>query len=244
MGDSIEEPGPAVDLAKLEERIAAIERMALTPFHPGMLSPFLGPVAALTGEQEPKPGWLLLNGAEVLRVKWPELVAEIGDVGGVPSSGERLKLPTAVGRSIFAMSASGTLAVPGAVGGLETVLLGINEMPSHAHPGSTATHSLVANHNLTALTHPTGISASFSYDPQPATVTGATINLRKVVSGATVQTVTITDPGHIHDVDGTINIAGTITVTNQAQGGGFAHQNLPPYLVVRGWMVYAGRRAA
>lgn len=98
------------------------------------------------------------------------------------------------------------VAPPLATGGAATVALAVAEMPAHAHGGATAFRDRSQSH-----AHP--ISAVSQ--PGQSGAPGATY----VVGGGVVSTTEAVDaPDHKHAIG--------------AEGGGQAHENRPPFLVV------------
>lgn len=71
-------------------------------------------------------GWLICDGAVVLRASYPELFAAIGEIHGAGDGVTTFALPDMRGR--FAMGGT-----PGAVGGSSSVTLHVEHMPAHDH---------------------------------------------------------------------------------------------------------------
>ena len=71
-------------------------------------------------------GWLICDGAVVLRASYPELFAAIGEIHGAGDGVTTFALPDMRGR--FAMGGT-----PGAVGGSSGVTLLVEHMPAHDH---------------------------------------------------------------------------------------------------------------
>lgn len=238
-GEVTPEDQTAVDIGDLAARLGVLEKTAV-PLYVGLVLPFLGAViASLTGEQEVKPSFLLANGASVGRTKWPQLFNEFGTKFGSVDSAT-FNLPSMLGRVLVPRSTSGDFAVAaGSTGGAEQVALATAELPSHGHtlsgaPGSTlAVQSGTANiGNMTAG----GQSSAQS----PTTLQGGNNALNVSGGGYSAATHTHVDAGHVHALTGSVTI-GTLAVGNT--GSGTAHENLPPYLVIEGWLIYAGVQA-
>jgi hypothetical protein len=93
------EPGYGGDIARISDRLAALERLGLTPRGVGDLIPYAGPLPVTTGEVEVQPGCLLANGTKVSLTRWPELIAIEGLYGtastglvqlpNIPASGDQ-----------------------------------------------------------------------------------------------------------------------------------------------------------
>jgi len=76
-------------------------------------------------------GWLYCDGHEELRADYPALFAVIGTTFGSPSDGNHFKMPIAQSR--FIRNTLDSAHVPGALGGAQTVTLGVNNLPAHHH---------------------------------------------------------------------------------------------------------------
>jgi microcystin-dependent protein len=98
----------------------------------------------------------------------------------------------------------GYSAVPGATGGAATVQLQINEIPSHNHGGSTGGDGGHSHTAVNGVAVNTGIGGNYG--------SGSGSGLRN----GNGQTITNDVGNHTHAIN--------------AQGGGQAHQNLPPYV--------------
>jgi microcystin-dependent protein len=134
-------------------------------------------------------------------------------------TGATMTLPNAVGRTLFGRSTSGTLATAGSTGGAETTSLAIGNMPAHTHSISNYVHNHGAPSGNFMTTN--GSSASGANGGNFTTFIGQN------QAGSTAN-----DLGHSH---------GGAT---GSQGSGTAFTNLPPYLVVQGWLIYAGLKQA
>ena len=131
----------------------------------------------------------------------------------------------------------------GNTGGAARVTLGINELPSHNHGGTTGNES--ANHTHSGSTSSAGSHAH--YITNNATVWGGGANGNQgYISNNSDNTIKksslsdnrrneSTDAGaHIHTFTTDIN-SGSHTHSISAQGGGLAHENRMPYLAVYFW---------
>ncbi|WP_246188836.1 phage tail protein [Nitratireductor arenosus] len=186
------EPTDAVTRAQL---------VALLP--PGIINDYAGPSAPA--------GWLLCYGQAVSRSTYSTLFAAIGTTYGSGDGSTTFNLPDHRGRvsagkddmggtSANRLSSIGSTAL-GAVGGSQTHVLSIAEMPSHNHDGTTGN---AGAHNHTVSDSTTADGTGFDFGSgyiQPAVVT-------RVTSDA---------PNHAHTIP--------------SQGGGGAHNNVQPTII-------------
>lgn len=118
---------------------------------PGIISSFAGPAAP--------SGWLLCYGQFVTQSAFPTLFTAIGHTynGGVDPGDGTFKIPDLRGRGVIGLdniggTDAGRLSVAntlGGSGGVESALLGLNEMPSHTHAGTTASDNIDHSHSGT-----------------------------------------------------------------------------------------------
>lgn len=98
----------------------------------GGLSP-VGSITAYASTTAPA-GWLLANGASLLRTDYPQLFAILGTSYGA-ADGTHFTLPNLLGRDILMAS---TTANIGQTGGESNHTLSIAEMPAHSHDFTTS----------------------------------------------------------------------------------------------------------
>jgi len=166
-------------------------------------------------------GYLEFNGQAIDAGTYPELAALFG-----------ANLPDLRGRFLMGDASAG------AMGGEATHALSVTEMPSHNHggttgggttgTGTTGTESAYHTHNIRQ-------DLTF-YVPQGATSTTGVIAYG--AWGMNTVGALVSDSNnslHTHSVPG-LSIPG---LSIPAQGGGGAHNNLPPYMTVR-WITLAG----
>ena len=188
--------------------------------------------------------WLLCDGSAVSRSTYASLFAAIGTQYGSGDGTTTFNLPDIKGRTIVGKDASQTeFDVLGETGGAKTHTLLISEMPSHTHLQDSHTHTQNShthtqnshNHTQNAHTHPNaggGYAALISFTASGgnsaymgqgafgaggATWAGAQTATNNATT-ATNQSTTATNQA--------------TTATNQNTGGGEAHNNLQPYIVL------------
>lgn len=207
-------------------------------------------------------GWLLCDGAAVSRSTYSGLFAVIGTTFGSGDGSTTFNLPNLLGRVPVGRDAAQTeFDALGETGGAKTVSLSASEMPSHSHVQDAHSHGVTDpqhthaqnshthiqdphNHTQQAHSHAIPVGATDDtaapFDRADAgantgganatTATGTATAVNNAAT-ATCQGATATNQNASTGV--TVNSA---TATNQSTGGGQAHNNLQPYLVLN-WIV-------
>lgn len=184
----------------------------------GNISPLIpaGVISQYAGSSAPL-GYLLCTGQSLLASEYPALFQAIGYVYG--GSGLNFTLPNMQHRVPVGRGTETEFDTLGETGGNKVHQLSINEMPSHTHTQDSHNHTQNAHgHNINEAwsdanaTHNHGSSAGY-------VAQGQTIN----------RGGTYSDPNAVVSATATNQIA---TAVNQNTGGGLAHNNLQPYIVL------------
>lgn len=190
-------------------------------------------IAAPTGSismfagSTPPPGWLLCNGAAVSRTQYAALFAVIGTTYGSGDGSTTFSLPNLQGRvPVGQVSSQSEFNALGKTGGEKTHLLIKDEMPIHTHTQDGHSHGV----SDPGHSHP--LLASNIWNPSSAFTindySGDRIAISdNIVQGANSWYVAFSTIG-----SGTGIGVQTTAATNQNTGGGQAHNNLQPYVVV------------
>jgi|AGTN01.1.fsa_nt_gi Microcystin-dependent protein len=162
-------------------------------------------------------GWLLCNGTAVSRTAYAALYAVIGTAYGSGDGGTTFNLPDLKGRVPVGYQAADTAFDRlGETGGAKTHTLAAAEMPSHTHTQYSHNHAQDA-HRHTVVDGTTGV-----YGTARMTTTGYRLGTG---AGAYIKESYDT-------ISNTVATNQPATAANQYTGGGGAHNNLQPYLVL------------
>lgn len=183
------------------------------------------PTGAITmyGSSSAPTGYLLCDGAAVNRTTYAALFTAIGTQYGVGNGTTTFNVPNLKGRVPVGIdSGDGSFDVLGETGGAKTHTLTSSEMPSHTHTQNSHTHTQDAHTHI-----------------QNAHAHKISDNKTQINTGSTFPTVNYNGTG---EASNTTNATATnqnatatnqsTTATNQNTGGGSAHNNLQPYLVL------------
>lgn len=169
-----------------------------------------GCIMLYSGSTAPS-GWLLCDGSAILRSGYTALFALVGTTYGPGNGVSTFNLPNLKGRVPVGRDAAQTeFDALGENGGAKTHTLSTSEMPSHTHVQNAHNHGITDPGHA----HAYGFWFGTAGGSVGATLTGVT----QVSSQTNNQTTGIS-----------IN---NQTATNQNTGGGGAHNNLQPYLVL------------
>jgi len=175
-------------------------------------------------------GYLLCNGQSVSTGAYPALFAAIGYTYG--GSGSSFNIPNLQNRVPVGLGPDVEFDALGETGGSKTHQLTIDQMPSHTHIQNAHNHDQ-NSHTHTGTTNG-GLGWPFS---NAIYVSGGSTNFHPITWGgalvgndATYQNRT----SHTHSftTNSTTPTNQATTATNQNTGGGLAHNNLQPYIVL------------
>lgn len=186
-------------------------------------------------------GWLVCDGSAVSRTNatYARLFAAIGTTYGVGDGSTTFNVPNLKGRVPVGYDATQTeFDALAETGGAKTHTLTSAEMPSHTHVQDAHTHTQNAHNHFVWINTSTDGSHNHDFTDAGTNAVARTTNTGAANTASTTQVSDSTDyaGSHSHSVigytaDNTATNQNT-TATNQNTGGGGAHNNLQPYLVV------------
>lgn len=189
-----------------------------------------GAIMAWTSDLIPS-NWLLCDGSAVSRTTYTSLFAAIGTTYGVGDGSTTFNLPNLKGKTVVGKDSSQTeFDTLGETGGAKTHTLTTAEMPSHTHTQDAHSHtysgttSTAGNHNHAIYVD----STQLRYINTSASQSSGMGGLAGIAGGAD-NLRTGTNGDHTHTYSGTTS---SVAATNQSTGGGGAHNNLQPYIVL------------
>lgn len=220
----------------------------------GASSAVVGGIQIYSGSAAPT-GYLLCDGTAVSRTTYSDLFAVTSTTYGVGDGSTTFNLPDLRTKVPVGKNPSGTFATLGATGGAETHTLLTAEIPSHTHTTNIA-HGHASTLAAPAHTHPVDPPATDTDDDAHSHSTNTAGDAGSALSGSTNNyrftdtgspTLNTTSDTHNHSVNipsfnsgaasataltGAVTDLGATTTASTGTGGGGAHNNLQPYLVL------------
>ena len=195
----------------------------------------IGTVKAWSGAVIPT-NWMLADGRELDRLQFAELYATLGGADSPWGQGDgqtTFNLPDLRDRMIVGADTKAMAAK----GGEATHILLPGEMPSHSHGGGTGMadtnhyHAFNVNTGWISSDHSHPVSLAASNVPKAPGGEGAAVISGGLNTGGV-------SANHYHNVAGNTNWQSEQYATNNhwhtitAEGGGGAHENMPPWVAV------------
>jgi microcystin-dependent protein len=171
----------------------------------------VGTVKAFSGKTIPT-NWMLADGRQLQRASYPTLA----DVLGVPVGQATFNLPNLTSRFLLGSDAAASNLY--ATGGESSHVLTVAEMASHNHGGATGGGTSGARDRSQSHSH------VFGYYPRADNNAAAGNTVAQPADGYWGYAVQASDtPDHLHSIP---------PLAIGAQGGGAAHNTMPPYVVL------------
>lgn len=204
----------------MAKTFAVGEKLTAANTNTYLLNP-VGAIQAYVGTTAPT-GWLLCDGSDVSRATYADLFDLIGTTFGAGDGTTTFGLPNLKGRVPVGLDSAQTeFDALGETGGAKTHTLTTAELPSHSHGDGTLAAASAGSHTHT-ISVMTGQTSGAAHNHSVANTVAQGGDLASGFVGAA--NVTVDSSGaHTHDVTGSTGNTGS----------GSAHNNLPPYLVVR-----------
>ncbi len=169
-------------------------------------------------------GYLLCNGQAISRTTYSALFNVIGTTYGAGNGSTTFNLPNVSGNVIAGFKSGDTsFDLLGKTGGAKTHTLTVGEMPSHTHT-FTGTPTTTSSNNHDHVSATSGTFYVTGFELSGVNATGASFGESSSIGGVTINW-TSSDGSHTHTI--------IPTGTNAPTGGGGAHNNLQPYIVMK-----------
>jgi microcystin-dependent protein len=204
--------------------------LGLTPA--GVISQFAGSAAP--------SGYLLCEGQSVSTTTFADLFAVIGYTYG--GSGANFTVPNLKGRIPVGLDATQTeFDALGEAGGAKAVALSASELPAHSHPNTLSSNTVASSGHTHSHASPVGLNSGSIHVLGPNNPALSNVGLGAYTGAVSVQTASpVVNIGggntgfEVWRVESSGPSGNTTVGINNANntGGGGAHNNLQPYIVV------------
>lgn len=223
-------------------RITALERRYVPPGQGATVPQMpVGAMMQFLGSTAPT-NFLFARGQAISRTTYAEAFAALGTTYGAGDGSTTFNLPNLQGKVPVGFSSSETeFDALGETGGAKTVTLTAAQMPSHTHvqdahnhTQNNHSHTIAHTHTIGAADEGFGVSneaGEWGY-AQKATNWSSGVKMAGVGADKKVETITNTGASSAANSGATTATNNATTATNQSTGGGGAHNNLQPYIVV------------
>lgn len=193
-----------------------------------------GMIYMYAGSTSPS-GYLICDGSAVSRTTYSALFAIIGTSYGSGDGETTFNVPNMNGRISVGVSENYALA---SVGGSESVSLIANDLPSHVHEVPQHGHANTLGFDTPSLSH-TVTQPVFKYNNPSSTASRKNANpaSRSGYSGTSSSTASRATDATISDhASAACTMGGSIEYSDPydsgTSGGGVAHNNMQPYIVM------------
>jgi microcystin-dependent protein len=227
----------SVDGAVAQDEFAAYKTQAAANVTSSIAALVMVPVGAIVpyaGIAVPT-NWWSCEGQEVSRISYPQIFAVVGTRWGAGDGSTTFNLPDLRGRTLVGMDTSSARVTGatnvGITGGAQTVALTAAQMPAHTHAVDPAVATTISagDHRHMVSDKVVLQKAQTGYPDEDIYGNGYHQTPAYAFPADDPDRFTTTAPAHTHTVD-------IPSTTTTSVGSGQAHENMPPYGVIR-WII-------
>ena len=195
----------------------------------GRVSPS-GSIVGFGGSSAPT-GWLLCDGSAVSRTTYSDLFSAISTAYGVGDGSSTFNVPNLKGKvPVGRDAADASFDALAETGGASTVTLATSDIPSHNHTQNAHTHTQ-NSHTHTQNSHTHNLHSPVDGGLIGSTIGGFGSYYTRMNIGDSTNNLWIAAGSTATNQNTTATNQNT-TATNTTTGGGGAHSNLQPYVVI------------